>query len=48
MTPEEKERTIFIGNMPLDANEKTVKKIFSEYGKVIVVIYDFGRINRQK
>ena len=30
---ERKERTVFVGNVPLDASSKQVKKIFKELGK---------------
>lgn len=33
----QKERTIFIGNLPLDVTVKEVKKIFSQYGNVEAV-----------
>ncbi|KAJ1364366.1 hypothetical protein KIN20_024452 [Parelaphostrongylus tenuis] len=34
MSLEEKKRTIFVGNAPLTMNEKSCKKLFSQYGKI--------------
>jgi RNA recognition motif-containing protein len=31
---ERKQRTLFVGNVPLDANLKQIKKLFKVHGKV--------------
>lgn len=38
MDLDEKKRTLFVGNAPLSMDERSCKKLFSQYGPVSVLV----------